>query len=285
MQPDDRPVLEEGHVLARRYEIRHELGRGSLSTVYAARDLRVPGAPTLYAVKEMADLGGLGREHPPLLTLFEREATLLAALHHPAIPRVYDYFLENNRVYLIMDCFDGQTLGSLLTQSTGPLSQSQVVSWAVQICNVLSYLHNHRPRPVIFRDLKPSHVLRTHDDQIVLIDFNVAMVFEPGRKDDMIGTVGYAAPEQYRGLAEPRSDVYGLGATMHHLLTQSDPRREPPFSFADRPLHDLNPRVSAGVEQAVMKALSYAPTDRFASALQMRDALLKATARDEVPPT
>ncbi len=251
-------------------------GQGGMSTVYAARDLRFSGAVKLCAVKEMADLGGTSQERARVLELFEREANLLAELNHPAIPKVYDYFSENKRAYLVIEYIDGQNLESLIGQAHEPISESRVVSWAVQICEVLTYLHNHQPKPIIFRDMKPSNVMLTRDSRIMLIDFGIAKIFQSARKGTMIGTEGYAPPEQYRGLAEPRGDLYALGAMMHHLLTRADPRLEAPFTFHERMPRQLNPQVSPAVEEVVMKALSYAPEDRFANAVEMRDALLVA---------
>jgi len=276
MQYQSGGLLPRGSVLARRYEILKVLGHGGMSTVYAARDLRFSGAVKVAAVKEMAEFAGSQPERMRALELFEREANLLAALNHPAIPKVYDYFSESKRAYLVIEFIDGQDLETLISQSGDPISESRVVSWAIQVCEVLTYLHNREPKPIIFRDMKPSNVMLTRDGRIMLIDFGIAKIFQASHKGTMIGTEGYAPPEQYRGLAEPRGDLYALGAMIHHLLTRSDPRLEAPFTFHERLPRQLNPQVSPSVEVVMMKALSYAPEERYSSALEMKDALLLA---------
>src|SRR5437588_642522 len=157
-------------------------------------------------------------------------------------------------------------LETVLNQAPRLLAEATVVEWALQILDVLHYLHNHKPTPIVFRDLKPSNVMLTDADRVVLIDFGIAKAFQIGRKGTMIGTEGYCPPEQYRGMAEPRGDLYSLGAVMHQLLTRSDPRLEPPFTFHERMPRTLNPAVTPGVEAVVMKALSYESAERYSSA-------------------
>jgi len=274
-----RPVLKRGTVLAERYEITKVLGLGGMSTVYAARDLRFTTTFKPCAIKEMADASATVSDRQQLLANFEREANMLASLSHPAIPKVYDFFNTSKQVYLAMEFIKGSDLETLLNQSSQLLPESKVVEWALQILDVLHYLHNHQPSPIIFRDLKPSNVMLTDTDRIVLIDFGIAKAFQAGRKGTMIGTEGYCPPEQYRGMAEPRGDIYSLGAMMHHLLTRSDPRLEPPFSFHERMPRALNPSISSAVENVIMKAVSYEIDDRYETAAAMRSALLSAAGR------
>jgi outer membrane protein assembly factor BamB len=201
---------------------------------------------------------------------FEREANVLASLSHVAIPSIFDYFVEGERVYLVMDFIEGSTLEVIIEKSPGPIPQDTVIDWAIQICEVLSYLHS---QPYIFRDLKPSNIMLDQHDRIMLIDFGIAKPFQGEQRGTMIGTEGYTPPEQYRGAAEPRGDLYALGATMHHLLTKRDPRLEPPFSFHERPIRSLNSEVSEALETIVMKSLEYEIDKRFASADEFREAL------------
>jgi outer membrane protein assembly factor BamB len=206
---------------------------------------------------------------------FERESGLLATLHHPAIPKVYDFFEENGRFYLILELVPGSDLETVLDEAGGPLPEERVARWAAQICDVLAYLHNRSPEPVVFRDMKPSNVMVTPEERIVLIDFGIARNLNRGdRKGTMIGTEGYSPPEQYRGMAEPRGDVYALGATLHHLLTASDPRLETPFTFHERPLRQLNPAISPELDAIVAKALEYDAGARWNSAEEMKQALI-----------
>ena len=118
------------------------------------------------------------------------------------------------------------------------------MTWAIELCDVLDYLHKHKPDPIIFRDMKPSNVMINNNGDIMLVDFGIAKTFQSGIKGTMIGTEGYSPPEQYRGEATPAADIYALGATIHHALTRRDPRLEPPFSFAERPLRRINQLLS-----------------------------------------
>jgi len=271
-----RAVLKRGTVLVERYEINKVLGLGGMSTVYAARDLRFATTFKPCAIKEMADTTGTVSDRQQLLSNFEREANLLASLSHPSIPKVYDYFVNGRQVYLVMEFIKGHDLETVLNQAPQLLSEATVVDWALQILDVLQHIHNHKPTPIVFRDLKPSNVMLTDADRVVLIDFGIAKAFQTGRKGTMIGTEGYCPPEQYRGLAEPRGDLYSLGALMHHLLTRSDPRLEIPFTFQERMPRTFNPTITGAVEGVIMKALSYEVDDRFTSAEQMKAALLTA---------
>jgi outer membrane protein assembly factor BamB len=243
-----------------------------MSVVYKARDLRFDKVSRTCAVKEMYNTAPDRRMRELVVQSFDREANTLASLSHPAIPSIFDYFHEGNRIYLVMELVDGQDLEKIIDESPGPIAPSEVISWAIQICDVLAYLHNHQP-PFIFRDIKPSNIMVTDPGRITLIDFGIAKVFERGQRGTMVGTAGYPPPEQYRGLAEPRGDVYALGATLHHLLTKRDPRLELPFSFHEHPIREINPKVSEALDAIVMKALSYDIEDRFVSAIDMKHAL------------
>ncbi len=214
--------------------------------------------------------------HEMVVRNFEREADLLATLSHPSIPRIYDYFTHEHSSYLVMEFIEGMDLEAILRESDEFLPEDQVVGWAIELCDVLSYLHAHKPQPVVFRDMKPSNVMVDDLGHIRLIDFGIARVFQPGEKGTMIGTEGYSPPEQYRGEASPAGDLYALGATLHHLLTQRDPRSEPPFSFAERPIRDINPEVSPELEEVIERALVYDPKDRYQNADDMKKALMVA---------
>lgn len=266
--------LEPGVTLQERYLVLALHGAGGMSSVYRARDLHFPNVTKTVAVKEMINMATDPAMHEMIVRNFEREADLLATLSHPAIPRIYDYFTHESSSYLVMEFIDGKDLEAVLREIEEFLPEDQVVNWAVELCDVLNYLHNHKPQPVIFRDVKPSNIMVDDHGSIRLIDFGIARVFQPGQKGTMIGTDGYAPPEQYRGEASPAGDMYALGATLHHLLTRRDPRAEPPFSFSDRPIRDINERVSPELESAINASLSYDPADRFPSAEAMKSALM-----------
>ena len=276
LDPMQRPsLLKPGEILQGRYRIERVLGTGGMSTVYLALDLRFAQVRRLCAVKEMISHIPDPRLRALAQQSFEREAALLATLSHPAIPKIFDYFIEGERSYLIMEYIPGQDLESLLQQTGGMLPVEEVVGWALQICDVLHYLHSHNP-PIIFRDLKPSNIMVDAQGRVFLVDFGIAKLFQGGQRGTMVGTEGYSPPEQYRGVADPRTDIYALGATLHHLLTRQDPRLEPPFSFHERPIRRANPAVPEALAQVIMRALEYDPDRRFQSALEMKQALMAA---------
>jgi len=269
-----RRQLQTGTTLAQRYLIQEIIGVGGMGSVYRARDLHFPNVTKLVAVKEMINVAPDPLVRRTIVQNFEREANLLATLNHPAIPRIYDYFSEDDRSYLVLEFIHGKDLEAIINETPGFLPEEQVLDWAIQLCDVLSFLHNHKPAPIIFRDMKPSNVMINSNGDVVLVDFGIARTFQAGQKGTMIGTEGYSPPEQYRGEATPLADIYALGATLHHALSRRDPRLEPPFSFAERPLRRINPRVSQEFEAVINTALSYNPSDRFPSAVDMKEALL-----------
>ncbi len=273
-QPAQEGLLRVGTQLQGRYKILGVIGVGGMGAVYRAQDLRFPGVMRLCAVKEMINTASDRRVRDMITRNFEREAGILATLSHPAIPQVYDYFTEESRSYLVLEFVTGQDLEARVSASEGFFSEAQVVDWAAQLCDVLSFLHNHKPRPIIFRDLKPSNVMLDDQGRIRLVDFGIAKLFQSGEKGTMIGTEGYSPPEQYRGVSEPRGDLYALGATMHHLLSKQDPRLEPPFSFQERPIHKSNPTVSQELLSLVEKLLEYDVNARYGSAEELKRALL-----------
>jgi outer membrane protein assembly factor BamB/tRNA A-37 threonylcarbamoyl transferase component Bud32 len=270
---EEGATLPKGTVLQGRYEIIRTVNIGGMSIVYQARDKRFTKVARLCAVKEMINSAPDPHLRELSIKNFEREANILATLNHPAIPKIFDCFSEGNRSYLILEFVEGQDLEGLLQRTASFLPEEQVIAWAIQICDVLSYIHSHKPNPIIFRDVKPSNIMLNNQDRIVLIDFGIAKVFQVGQKGTMIGTEGYSPPEQYKGIADPRGDIYALGATMHHLLTKRDPRLEPPFTFHEYPPRSLNPEVSERLEAVVMKALQYEIEDRYSSAEEVKLAL------------
>ncbi len=282
--PPTEGVLGSGTVLQGRYQIVGVLGMGGMASVYKARDLRFPNVNKLCAVKQMSNTAADPQLRAMAIQNFEREADILATLNHPAVPQVYDYFSEATRSYLVMEIAGHVDLETMLAELPPGefFPVTQVLDWALQICEVLTYLHSRKPQPIIFRDLKPGNVMLDSHDRIRLIDFGIAKVFQTGQKGTMIGTEGYSPPEQYRGHAEPRGDIYALGATMHHLLTKQDPRLEPPFSFQERPIITTNPNVSTELEAVIMKALEYDIDNRYGSVEEFKQALLSAGKREGI---
>lgn len=271
-----RRQLQAGTTLSQRYLIQEVIGVGGMGSVYRARDLHFPNVVKLVAVKEMINVAPDPLVRQTIVQNFEREANLLATLNHASIPRIYDYFSQDDRSYLVLEFIHGKDLEAIIAETDGFLPEEQALTWGIELCDVLAYLHAHKPDPIIFRDMKPSNVMINHNGDVILVDFGIAKTFQTGVKGTMIGTEGYSPPEQYRGEATPLADIYALGATLHHVLTRRDPRLEPPFSFAERPIRKMNPAVSPELEAVIGASLQYNVEERFPSAGDMKEALLNA---------
>jgi outer membrane protein assembly factor BamB/tRNA A-37 threonylcarbamoyl transferase component Bud32 len=278
LEPNDRSggrgQLQSGVTLVNRYHIQEVIGVGGMGSVYRARDMHFPNVVKLVAVKEMINQAADPLVRQTIVQNFEREANILATLSHPAIPRIYDYFSQDDHSYLVLEFVNGKDLEQIIAETEGFLPEEQVLAWGIELCDVLVFLHHHKPDPIVFRDMKPSNVMINQSNHVVLVDFGIAKPFQTGQKGTMIGTEGYSPPEQYRGEATTLADVYALGATLHHALTRRDPRLEPPFSFAERPIRKINPQVSVEFETVVNTALQYNAQERFKSIEEMKDALI-----------
>lgn len=274
--PDPR-LLAPGTLLAQRYEIASVVGRGGMSAVYRASDRRLPKA--VWAIKEMWADALAPEDRDEAQRLFEREVTILAALSHPALPRVCDTFSENGKQYMVMEFLEGETLEAVVSRQ-GPIEVCRALRWAVRLADALAYLHE-RPEPVVFRDMKPPNVMIMANGDIKVIDFGIARFYSDGKHQDTVpfGTPGFAAPEQYgRAQSDPRVDVYGLGATLHYLLTARDPA-ETVFHFP--PPSSLQAGVPPEVDALLGRALALEPADRFPRMREMQSALQHALAAVE----
>lgn len=254
-----------------RYEVLSLIGQGGMGAVYRAKD-RVTGV--VMALKQMTVEA---QEHQDYyLDRFEQEARFLESLDHKAIPKVTDHLAEEGCHYLVMEFIEGPSLLEKLKSyqaANEAFPEKEVIHFAVQLCDVLDYLHA-RDEPVVHRDVKPENVIvREGSDQIVLVDFGIARGVDAGSTKTMVGTMGYAPLEQIRGHPEPRSDLYALGASMHHLLSG-----EPPQPFQLTPLGTVAPHVHPTLREVVERATQNKSAKRYLSAGQMKKALREALA-------
>ena len=271
-------ALAPGEMLGGRYRNVEVAGKGGFGAVYKALDMRFQGRRVV-AIKEMSDAHLSPAERVQALQDFRQEADLLVQLKHSNLPDVSDFFEESGKAYLVMEFIEGRTLEKVQDNASGPLGEKLVMGWALQLCDVLSYLHT-QPQPIIFRDLKPSNVMVTKNGQVKLIDFGIARIFKSTAAKDTtsLGSRGYAPLEQYgRGQSDARSDIYALGATLYDLLTSTVPadaptRRINPQLF-ETP-RQLNPYISQDTEYIILKAMAEEPKDRYQSAAGMFQAIV-----------
>jgi serine/threonine protein kinase len=274
----DTGPLSSGTLLQNRYLIQKLIGGGGMGVVYLAQDQRLANRPC--ALKEMVDHFIDPQQRREANDYFAREADTLAQLRHSAIPAISDRFDHANRHYLVMEYVEGRNLEEEMAALGHPLDEGLAIDITRQLCEVLSYLHNFTP-PIVYRDMKPSNVMLTPKGKVMLIDFGIARLFKVASKGTMIGTLGFAPPEQYQGQVDPRSDIYSLGATLHYVLTGRDPEKFPPFSFP--PVRTLRADLSPNFAGAIDRALSYNADGRPQTVSEFRDMMLYGTGLTTAP--
>ena len=266
--------LKPRTLLKNRYSVIRSLGRGGQGAVYLCEDRDVYNQQK--AVKQLLNLKGMSSlERKNALLMFEREGEFLSKLNHPGLPRISDKFSVNGRCYLVIDFVEGDNLETILQKNPELFTEEKAVQIAIQLCGILDYMHSCKP-PIVFRDLKPENIILTAGGQVKLIDFGIARTYDKKKKNDtfQVGTVGYAAPEQYSGSTDPRSDIYAFGALLHHLLTGLDPKRLAPFEAERIPARTVNPRISPHMENVIRKALCGNRSRRYRDVKAMRLDLL-----------
>lgn len=293
-------LLKPGSVLRGRYQILAPVGQGGMGAVYRAADLRLDGR--VCAVKEIHPEPSLPFElRSQAQRQFYREASTLARLDFPNLPKVSDYFTEDGREYLVMDFVAGRDLREILEgerRAGKMLDERQVLVWADQLCEALSYLHSQDP-PVLHRDIKPANIKVTPGGLVKLVDFGLVklMVSDEARTVTVLqgrGTLAYTPLEQYggdSGHTDARTDIYALGATLYHLLTGQPPAEvkqrflQPGSLIAPRV---LNPRISPSTERAILAAISMHPDERPPTVQAFREMLHDTSLSDTlaviVPP-
>ncbi|GCE05802.1 serine/threonine-protein kinase [Dictyobacter aurantiacus] len=262
-------------LLFQRYQIVALAGQGGMGAVYQALDTHEHNR--MVAIKEMSQANLRPEQLVDAQQRFHGEANLLGSLQHPNLPQVYTSFTENGRSYLVMEFIAGKTLQELMQESpTGSLPVGQVISYALQLCAVLSYLHEHAP-PIVFRDLKPSNVMVTDQGRVYLIDFGIARLFKQGQRFDTesFGSLGYAPPEQFgHGQTSPRSDLYSLGATLFTCLTGRHPNDNQPTPFHFQPVRHYNPAVPIELSNLIQQLVATDAARRPSSAYEVYGKLL-----------
>ncbi|NLT11697.1 MAG: serine/threonine protein kinase [Clostridiaceae bacterium] len=255
-------------VIDDKYEILKMIGQGGMSKVYLAMDRRLNKQ---WAIKEVTK-NDRDRNNVHVVQSAMAEANMLKRLDHPSLPRIVDIIEDPQRIYVVMDYVEGESLDKVLSMY-GAQTQEQVINWAKQLCGVLNYLHSCTP-PIIYRDMKPANVVLQPNGNIKLLDFGIAREYKDQKIEDTVslGTKGYAAPEQFggKGQTDVRTDIYCLGVTLYHLVTGHNPC-EPPYELY--PIRQWNPNLSGGLERIIQKCTQLNPEDRYQSSAELLYAL------------
>lgn len=258
-------MAANGDVIDGKYEILRLIGEGGMSNVYLAMDKRLHRQ---WAVKEVVksvrDMNNAIVRQSAIA-----EANLLKELDHPALPRIVDIIDNGDIIYVVMDYVEGDSVSDILKEQ-GVIPDEVVADWALDLCEVLDYLHTRQP-PVIHRDIKPKNIILTPEGNIKLLDFGIARRYDEKKTADTVGlgTRGYAAPEQFGGQmqTDARTDIFGLGTTMRHMLTGVDPETRP-YPDITAVLQD-NPNVDSGLAKVVEKCIRLNPEDRYQSCVEL----------------
>ncbi len=260
-------MLEIGSLVDGKYRLLSVIGRGGMSVAYMAINEK---ANKTWAIKEVRKDGVLDFEAVKQGLIVETD--MLKKLKHPNLPSIVDVIEDDKTFLIVMDYIEGNSLNKAL-EEYGAQPQEDVIEWAKQLSDVLGYLHSRVP-PIIYRDMKPANIMLKPDGNLTLIDFGTAREFKARNLADTtcLGTVGYAAPEQFGGMGQtdPRTDIYCLGATLYHLVTGCNPS-EPPYEI--RPIREINPGLSSGLEKIIQKCTQRNPDDRYQSAAELTYAL------------
>ena len=260
-------MLKIGSLVDGKYRILSEIGHGGMSVVYMAINEK---ANKTWAIKEVRRTGT--QDFEVVMQGLIVETDMLKNLNHPNLPSIIDVIEDDDTFLIVMDYIEGNPLSKSL-EEFGAQPQELVVEWAKQLCDVLGYLHSRNPA-IIYRDMKPSNVMLKPDGNLTLIDFGTAREFKEKNLADTtcLGTVGYAAPEQFGGMGQTdaRTDIYCLGATLYHLVTGCNPC-EPPYEI--QPIRQINPLLSSGLERIILKCCQRNPADRYQSCAELMYAL------------
>lgn len=249
-----------------KYRILRPLGQGGMSTVYLAENVKLG---TLWAIKEI-------NKNSRIDILIE--PNILKRLNHPALPRIFDIIEDEENIYIIVDYIDGTSLDVDLGR-VGKYPEEKVIEFALEMCDVLNYLHNQKPNPIIYRDMKPGNMILTKDGSIKLIDFGIAREYKEESSFDTvyIGTRGYAAPEQYgSGQTNERTDIYSLGVTLYHLVTGKSPN-DPPYEIKSIRFYDSS--LSEKLDNIINRCTRQDPNERYGSITELINDLEKAGRR------
>ena len=254
--------IQPGSIVANKYQIIRQIGKGGMSRVFLAVDLHLNKQWAIKEIKKTANT----KNNEIIENSLVAEANLMKDLDYPALPRIVDILDDGQTLCVVMDYVEGESLDKILKQY-GKQSEEDVINWAIQLCGTLDYLHSHN---IIYRDMKPANIMVNSEGNVKVIDFGIAREYKEGGTSDTVimGTPGYAPPEQYdrNQQTDARSDIFALGMTMHHLVTGIDPR-SPDYRY--QPVRKIDPTLSEGIEAIIDKCVKSHPEDRYQNCVEM----------------
>ncbi len=253
-----------------RYVIEKILGQGGMGAALLAKDTRVSNK--LVVIKELISENTDPEKRKEDVRNFEREVETVASIDHPLVPNVTDYFQEGTRAFMVQEYVAGENLEDHMERINAPMPEREALAYMSQVLDILDNLSQQTP-PIVHRDIKPANIIvGAKDKRAHLVDFGIARADEnknaKRKQTSALGTPGYAPPEQYQGNADARSDLYALAATIHHLVTNRDPRNYPPFAYPSA--RSLNPKLSPALDQVLTKALTIDVNKRYQTAAAMK---------------
>ncbi len=270
-QGNSRTLAPNTQLQNGRYVVEKILGQGGMGAAVLARDTRVSNKRVV--IKELLSDEADPTQRQEDVRNFEREVETLANLDHPLIPTVTDSFQEGSRYYMVQEYAPGENLEDYMERTNKPMPEKEALTYISQVLDILEYLGEQKP-PIVHRDIKPANIIiSARDKRARLVDFGIARADEARnakrKQTSALGTPGYAPPEQYQGNADVRSDLYALAATLHHLVTNRDPRNFPPFNYP--PARSINPQVSPELERLLEHALAIDIKQRYQNAAAMKN--------------
>lgn len=263
---DNPESILNGH-----YQIVAPLMRTPVGVVYRGENLRKERSAIL--IKELIANASFGITEKEIEERFKRETSVLSTVRHHGFPELIDSFMLKEHYFIIENFFEGETLDSLSMKRSIPFPVKMVLRWALKLCEIIAVLHNHKPEPIIFRDIIPSNIVVVSEDEVKLADFGISRYFNPLKVKDTfaMGTPGFSPPEQYgKGQSDERSDIYSLGATLFYCLTLHQIEE---FTGKRPSLHQLNPLIDRNLDKVILQCLEKGPELRYQTIGELQRAL------------
>lgn len=258
-------LIKEGDILNNKYKVLSHIASGGMSEVYLIEEINNPAKKWAVKIANMSS---------KLALKLVDETKILSELDHPNLPHVADFFSSDDYFFLVLEYIDGVTLSEYFEQNNYELPTDMVLQTGLQLCDLLHYLHNREPDPIIYRDVKPGNIMVMNDGTIKLIDFGIARKFQENRMKDtvQIGTVGFAAPEQFeKKQTDTRTDLFSLGALLYYLLSKGKY-----VYIAQKPIRHYQKSLSKSLENSINQLVQLEPENRLQNAVEAKELLLKA---------